>query len=103
MPDFKPKVAVQLDPPKSDPISLDELAKANGALLCVLKPIEAIQDLSPTVDPSIREEAVSVRYGSIKRTDGIVAQAQMEQSATSPSKYVSRAPQSSFGRRNHHV
>jgi hypothetical protein len=30
MPDFKPKVAVQLAPPKSDPISLEELAKADG-------------------------------------------------------------------------
>lgn len=30
MPDFKPKVAVQLDPPKNDPISLEELAKADG-------------------------------------------------------------------------
>lgn len=30
MPDFKPKVAVQLAPPKTDPISLDELAKADG-------------------------------------------------------------------------
>ncbi|ROV96261.1 hypothetical protein VMCG_07673 [Cytospora schulzeri] len=29
MPDFKPKVAVQLAPPKSDPISLEELAKAD--------------------------------------------------------------------------
>lgn len=30
MPDFKPKVAVQLAPPKSDPISVEELAKADG-------------------------------------------------------------------------
>ncbi|KAK7744496.1 hypothetical protein SLS53_003380 [Cytospora paraplurivora] len=30
MPDFKPKVPVQLAPPKSDPISLDELAQADG-------------------------------------------------------------------------
>jgi membrane-associated progesterone receptor component len=28
---FEPKTPVNLDPPKSDPISLDELAKANGA------------------------------------------------------------------------
>lgn len=27
---FEPKVAVQLDPPKSDPISLETLAAANG-------------------------------------------------------------------------
>jgi membrane-associated progesterone receptor component len=27
---FEPKVPVNLDPPKSDPISLDELAKADG-------------------------------------------------------------------------
>jgi hypothetical protein len=27
---FEPKVPVQLDPPKDTPISLDELAKANG-------------------------------------------------------------------------
>ncbi|PHH81278.1 hypothetical protein CDD82_1144 [Ophiocordyceps australis] len=27
---FEPKVPVQLDPPKNDPISIDELAKANG-------------------------------------------------------------------------
>ena len=27
---FEPKVPVQLDPPKDDPISLEELAKANG-------------------------------------------------------------------------
>ncbi|KAL6906942.1 cytochrome b5-like heme/steroid binding domain-containing protein [Trichoderma evansii] len=27
---FEPKVPVQLDPPKSDPISVDDLAKANG-------------------------------------------------------------------------
>jgi hypothetical protein len=27
---FEPKTPVNLDPPKSDPISLDELAKANG-------------------------------------------------------------------------
>jgi membrane-associated progesterone receptor component len=27
---FEPKVPVQLNPPKDDPISLDELAKANG-------------------------------------------------------------------------
>ncbi|KAK2615406.1 hypothetical protein N8I77_002164 [Diaporthe amygdali] len=30
MPDFKPKTAVELAPPKDDPISLEELAKANG-------------------------------------------------------------------------
>lgn len=30
---FEPKVAVQLDPPKDDPISLDDLAKANGKTL----------------------------------------------------------------------
>lgn len=30
MPDFKPKTAVELNPPKDDPISLEELAKANG-------------------------------------------------------------------------
>lgn len=30
MPDFKPKVPVQLNPPKDDPISLEELAKADG-------------------------------------------------------------------------
>lgn len=28
---FEPKVPVNLDPPKDDPISLDDLAKANGA------------------------------------------------------------------------
>lgn len=33
MPDFKPKVAVQLDPPKNDLISLEELAKADGESL----------------------------------------------------------------------
>ncbi|KAL2196453.1 cytochrome b5-like heme/steroid binding domain-containing protein [Corynascus similis CBS 632.67] len=27
---FEPKVPVQLDPPKDDPISVEELAKANG-------------------------------------------------------------------------
>lgn len=27
---FEPKVPVNLDPPKSDPISLEELAKATG-------------------------------------------------------------------------
>jgi hypothetical protein len=27
---FEPKVPVQLNPPKEDPISLEELAKANG-------------------------------------------------------------------------
>ncbi|RYP78414.1 hypothetical protein DL771_000599 [Monosporascus sp. 5C6A] len=27
---FEPKVPVQLDPPKDDPISLEDLAKANG-------------------------------------------------------------------------
>lgn len=30
MGEFKPKNAVQLNPPKSDPISLEELAKADG-------------------------------------------------------------------------
>ncbi|KAI7777198.1 hypothetical protein SLS64_012755 [Diaporthe eres] len=30
MPDFKPKNPVQLAPPKDDPISLEELAKADG-------------------------------------------------------------------------
>ncbi|CAN8105739.1 unnamed protein product [Discula destructiva] len=30
MGEFKPKTAVKLDPPKSDPISLEELAKADG-------------------------------------------------------------------------
>lgn len=30
MPDFKPKVEVKLDPPKNDPISVEELAKADG-------------------------------------------------------------------------
>jgi hypothetical protein len=30
MPDFKPKTAVNLAPPKDDPISLEELAKADG-------------------------------------------------------------------------
>lgn len=30
MPDFKPKTPVQLAPPKDDPISLEELAKADG-------------------------------------------------------------------------
>ncbi|KAF4584111.1 cytochrome b5 [Ophiocordyceps camponoti-floridani] len=30
-PRFEPKVPVQLDPPKDDPISLEQLAKANGA------------------------------------------------------------------------
>lgn len=29
---FEPKVPVQLDPPKSDPISLEALAAANGKL-----------------------------------------------------------------------
>ncbi|ROW03157.1 hypothetical protein VPNG_08126 [Cytospora leucostoma] len=29
MPDFKPKVPVQLAPPKSDPITLEELAQAD--------------------------------------------------------------------------
>jgi membrane-associated progesterone receptor component len=29
---FEPKVPVTLDAPKSDPISLDELAKADGRL-----------------------------------------------------------------------
>ncbi|KAK3351792.1 cytochrome b5 [Neurospora tetraspora] len=28
---FEPKVPVQLNPPKDDPISVEELAKANGA------------------------------------------------------------------------
>ncbi|GAW21468.1 hypothetical protein ANO14919_109870 [Xylariales sp. No.14919] len=28
---FEPKVPVNLDPPKDDPITLEELAKANGA------------------------------------------------------------------------
>lgn len=30
MPDFKPKTEVKLNPPKDDPISLEELAKADG-------------------------------------------------------------------------
>jgi membrane-associated progesterone receptor component len=30
MPDFKPKTPVNLAPPKDDPISLEELAKADG-------------------------------------------------------------------------
>lgn len=30
MPDFKPKEPVNLNPPKDDPISLDELSKADG-------------------------------------------------------------------------
>lgn len=30
---FEPKVPVQLNPPKDDPISKDELAKANGMSL----------------------------------------------------------------------
>lgn len=29
---FEPKVPVNLDPPKDDPISLEDLAKANGEL-----------------------------------------------------------------------
>jgi hypothetical protein len=29
---FEPKVPVQLAPPKDDPISLEELAKANGTV-----------------------------------------------------------------------
>jgi hypothetical protein len=33
---FEPKVPVQLDPPKSDPISLETLAAANGELLELL-------------------------------------------------------------------
>ncbi|PHH71798.1 hypothetical protein CDD80_4989 [Ophiocordyceps camponoti-rufipedis] len=32
-PRFEPKVPVQLDPPKDDPISLEQLAKANGESL----------------------------------------------------------------------
>lgn len=30
MGEFKPKTPVQLNPPKTDPISLEELAKADG-------------------------------------------------------------------------
>lgn len=30
---FEPKVPVQLDPPKDDPISAEELAKANGMVI----------------------------------------------------------------------
>jgi hypothetical protein len=30
---FEPKVPVQLDPPKTDPISLEHLAKCDGAYL----------------------------------------------------------------------
>ncbi|KAL9476631.1 hypothetical protein ACSS6W_006472 [Trichoderma asperelloides] len=32
---FAPKVPVQLDPPKDDPISLEDLAKANGVAVAV--------------------------------------------------------------------
>lgn len=32
---FEPKVPVKLDPPKDDPISVEELAKANGRHRCV--------------------------------------------------------------------
>lgn len=35
MPDFKPKTPVNLAPPKDDPISLEELAKADGKNDCV--------------------------------------------------------------------
>lgn len=38
---FEPKVPVQLDPPKSDPISLEALAAANGELNGFLAPISS--------------------------------------------------------------
>lgn len=43
MPDFKPKEPVKLDPPKDDPISLEELAKADGECRA---PAQALQLLS---------------------------------------------------------
>jgi membrane-associated progesterone receptor component len=35
MPGFEPKTTVQLDPPKDDPISVEELSKMNGMESCV--------------------------------------------------------------------
>ncbi len=32
---FEPKVSVNLNPPKDDPISLEELAKADGELVSI--------------------------------------------------------------------
>ena len=39
---FEPKVPVQLNPPKDDPISLEELAKANGKTLTINPAVEVL-------------------------------------------------------------
>lgn len=40
---FEPKVPVNLNPPKDDPISLEELAKANGAFSAFFQTAAALE------------------------------------------------------------
>lgn len=39
---FEPKVPVQLNPPKDDPISVEELAKANGKTSLIHPAVEVL-------------------------------------------------------------
>ena len=41
---FEPKVAVQLDPPKDDPISVEELAKCDGTRVYISMKTPPIAD-----------------------------------------------------------
>ncbi|RFU77666.1 progesterone binding [Trichoderma arundinaceum] len=80
---FEPKVPVQLDAPKSDPISLEALAAANGAFHSSLAKLSTWKD---------------VWISHAHSANVALSQALMEQSLMSQSKYVQSTPQSSVKR-----
>lgn len=83
MPDFKPKDEVKLDPPKNDPISLEELAKADGECCVVRFPHHLIphgrtlrcwRGLKSLDDSTIRELAMTWEWALLSRhpfTNGV--------------------------------
>lgn len=61
---FEPKVPVHLDPPKDDPISLEDLSKATGTSECPSMERIACGFIS-AINPLVRRKARSKRLRTV--------------------------------------